>query len=334
MQKSALAIKISNPSSWVRTESVEVEIPVALSVPSPQIYDDHNCELTSQINTENHEKIRVKFVAEDIPANGYRIYYFKTRDRLADFHLPAEGLLDGNNFYLENDILRVVIEENGSLTVMERLQMAKVDPFRKNPIEIMGEELGAGSIWARDAFFNFRNLNIPYFDGKKIKSSKMYNQLELAGDFNGVLTLHREIEDGKIAIRSNISLQKGETPLIRIRNSIDNQTQNNSLFFQFAPQLKSLQYIKGKNSIIIWDKEQKHGMGIVSANLQYKLESTEKDHTSSEFLMLKVPNTNKMKIALVLLEPSLADSTLPNEEGFKRIAEEYLNHLSWEITNI
>ena len=49
------------------------------------------------------------------------------------------GLLDGNDYYIENDNVRVVIEENGRITLMDRNDEENNQEKCENKVTIMEE---------------------------------------------------------------------------------------------------------------------------------------------------------------------------------------------------
>ena len=112
-EKDFIRIIISNPSKWSRTELISALFKNTLNSHALQIYDSDNFELTSQIELEKEDLYKIRFVAENVPSLGKKNFFIKKRDPKAEFRLPGMGLLDGNDYYIENDGQVFLIKKRG-----------------------------------------------------------------------------------------------------------------------------------------------------------------------------------------------------------------------------
>ena len=280
--KDTIPIVIFNPHTWKRTDLVQVRFSNKFG--AFQIINTDGKEIIFQQqeiikgDKERDQRrvfvpsqgslgskfIEATFVAEDIPALGYKTYLIKKRDPAVELALPEEGLLDGNDYYLENDVLRVIIEENGSISIMHRETIPENE--KRDSVEVMGEEIIAGSIWAEDKFYTHKNLHAfkdeaDVGDGwefiglkeditSNINSFGELVKIELleASDFRGIIKMDKILkvpsnltEDLKnrqdnlveIPITTYISIRKGNDPIIRFKTILTNNAKDHRLRLLF-----------------------------------------------------------------------------------------------------
>jgi alpha-mannosidase len=92
---------IFNPLSWDRTDIASVELPEEMT--NPVVSDEGGTEIPSQISIQGKKKVLV-FVAQKIPAMGYKVFKVKQGERqLHETHVSA------NNYRLENEYLIVEV---------------------------------------------------------------------------------------------------------------------------------------------------------------------------------------------------------------------------------
>ena len=259
-----IQIQISNPSKWERSSFVKISFPNREKYQNHQIYSEKNEEISSQIDRNAQNEVVYSFVAENIPGLTSKMYYLKLRDHEASFHLPEEGLLDGNDFYLENDAMRAVLEENGTITIMHRNPEPKNDEGVEK-IYAMGEELTKGSIWAGDSFFNCRGLNQICINSHPLLNSKKSKLLE-ASDFKGVIQLELLFNENSTSgwlYHPLFSIDKGESPVLLI--TLPRPTDVLNLIFEvrFNLNFEISKKIEQENHIILWNDAAHHGLVII-----------------------------------------------------------------------
>ena len=318
-----IQIIISNPSKWPRTELISAYFKNTLNSHALQIYDSENFEITSQIELENENLYKIRFVAENVPTLGKKIYFIKNRDPKADFRLPAMGLLDGNDYYIENDAMRVVIEENGTITIMDRNDEENDQEKCDKKVTIMGEELGCGSIWAEDSFYNYSNLHIIDLKPENTLNSEIKYSLIEANDFRGTLQLERKLKtDNIIHISTLISLEKGENPLVKFKTTIMNLPNKSTLKILFPCKLSidKLDVLDELGIYRIWDPIKKRGLAFFTSSNDLKLIQTEKNEAS---VIMKLPNQGDNYAILALKSP--------NDAEILKLGEEFRTPLNWVI---
>ncbi|MHA1620115.1 MAG: hypothetical protein ACTSVZ_12625 [Promethearchaeota archaeon] len=314
-------IIITNPSNWERTGLVNVKFHPVNAVSSPQIYNEVHAEITSQILLQEETKVyNISFVVEDIPPNGEKRFFIKKRDTKADFQPPEEGLLDGNDYYLENDSLRIVVETDGSFTIMFKEIIPETPEEEK--LLIMGEELGKGSIWAADQFFNIRNLNLLQIDGNQNLGQNLQAKLLMASDCGGRIEITQDYLTHPVT--TFLTLAKGESPLVQFENKLPQGISQTPVKFLFRTGLVCPEPIKDNNSLTLWDTQKKHGLAIIATQLN--TEVIQSGDAGTLVLLNAVP-----EYALVPLHPSEEDPTLPDLNSVSKFTEEYLHPLTSEI---
>ena len=322
-EKDFIRIIISNPSNWVRTELISAYFKNSLNSQSLQIYNSDNFELTSQIELEKEDLYKIRFVAEDVQPLSKKIFYIKKRDPKAEFQLPSMGLLDGNDYYIENDVMRVVIEENGTITIMDRKNEVEDQGKCEEKVSIMGEDLGCGSIWAEDSFYNYSNLHIVDLEPKIEEDFEITYSLIEANDFRGTLKLDRKIKsEENIHISTLISLEKGEKPLIKFNTKIMNLPSKNKLKILFPCKLavNNLELLKEKGIYRIWDPIKKRGLAFFTNLDDLKLMKNKKSET---VVVMNLPNEGDSYAILPLKSQ--------NDNEILKLSEEFRNPLNWEI---
>lgn len=257
-----LTIKITNPSEWERSGLVKVTLPPNQISSDLQVYNSQGEEISSQVEkSDPASALLFNFVAEKIPPLATHHYLIKPRDRLAPLHLPLEGLLDGNDYYLENDLMRVVLEENASITIMLR-NPEEESSEEEEKIFVMGEELTPGSIWAKDSFFNFRNLNRISVNSHSV-ALKGKSHLVEASDFKGIVEcelLGGDENDKNLVVSTQFSIEKGDSPIVDFDLSLADQTAENILSVGFKLNIHPTTRITEQKYGLFWDKEKKYGI--------------------------------------------------------------------------
>ena len=313
-------IIITNPSNWKRSGLIHAEFHPLGDISSPQIYNENNAEITSQIIQSEPNVYNLSFVVEDIPPQGEKRFMIKKRDPKADFEPPEEGLLDGNDYYLENDSLRIVVEPNGTFTIMFKEILPETP--EEDKLLIMVEELGKGSIWAEDQFFNIRNLNLMQIDGKQMLGQNVQAKLLMASDFGGRIEIKQNYPSHSIT--TYLTLAKGDSPLVKFANILSQDVSDTSVRFLFRPGLICQVPNLEPHSLTLWDPEKKHGLALIATKL--KTDIFQNEEAGTTVLLDAVP-----EYGLVPLHASEDDPNLPDLETVSKCTEEYLHPLTYEI---
>ncbi len=326
-EKDFMQIIISNPSKWPRTELISAHFKNTLNTHALQIYDSDNFELTSQIELDKEDICKIRFVAENIPSLGKKRYIIKKRDPKAEFRLPERGLLDGNDYYIENDVVRVIIEENGTITIMDRNDEENNQEKCENKVTIMGEELGCGSIWAEDSFYNYPNLHIIELEPNIYLDSKVKYSLIEANDFRGTMQLDRNLKtEENINISTLVSLEKGENPLIKFKTSITNLLDKSNLKILFPCKLSSekLDVLNELGVYRLWDPIKERGLAFFTSLNNIKMIQTENNETVVVMNLQNQEDNPIQKYAILALNSQSDDEIL-------KLGEEFRTPLNWKI---
>ena len=107
---------VFNPSPWKRDSLVKVAIKKNGAF---SIYEtDTNRPTPYQIGKHNGELTDVYFFADSVPGVGYKTYYIDNKP--ADISLTDSVIVSVEDYVMENKYLKVKIEDNGSITVIDK----------------------------------------------------------------------------------------------------------------------------------------------------------------------------------------------------------------------
>ncbi|MHA1519076.1 MAG: hypothetical protein ACTSRK_02725 [Promethearchaeota archaeon] len=330
-----VAFQISNPSKWERSSFVKITFQNQELYQNHQIYSETNEEISSQIDKNSKNEVVYSFVAENIPALAFQTFYLKPRDRTASFHLPQEGLLDGNDFYLENDAMRAVLEENGTLTIMHRnSEPENVEGEEK--LYAMGEELVKGSIWAADSFFNCRGLNQLVINSHPLVPPKKSHLLE-ASDFKGNIQLEYHIPKDLTSewiYRPSFSIDKGESPVLLITLPGPTELANLQFEVMFNLSFEISKKIEEENHVVLWDDGVLRGLVIMHPGIrdiiQYHPENNKQFTLDFSKRFVDNPET-ALKYALIPINADcLVDGSIDGDYVGKYVFD-YYNPFEYKI---
>ncbi len=270
-----IKICVSNPHNWACSGLIEIskiQLPPHPIGHSYQIYNDQNQELTSQILLEKNDTFTIKFLAENVSSNSSQNFYLKPRDPTGEFSPPEEGLMDGNDYYLENDLFRIVIEEDGSYTLMHKIEPLESE-HQEPKLMIMGEELGTGSIWADDEFLKYFQLGSLRIDGETQKWIQTTPKLMEASDFFGRLEVLQKIVPSELItsqIQTNICIHKGINGLIRFETKFPTRSvaNNPKIEVLFPIPFNSYEFIEEPNYALILDQTHTYGLGFFGKHVK------------------------------------------------------------------
>ncbi|RLI66432.1 MAG: hypothetical protein DRO88_01835 [Promethearchaeia archaeon] len=343
-------IRVYNPSKWTRSSVVDCNVQFNSKIHNIQVYTRDNQEITAQITPLSENIWNFRFVAENIPPQSEVEYFIKKRDLSASFQPPEEGLLDGNDYYLENDLMRVVLEEDGSLTIMHREieqedeqkdeQGENVD--RPKKIIAMGEELTEGSIWAGESFFKFRNINQILINSQPVKRYHI-SKLKEASDFAGKIEiiysslhskeeemLNKAEEENQNKIKVDYSLEKGESRYIFLSLNffaeiISNQIQISNAI-PFTPTNKQIEEKYG----VFWNSDLERGILFLHPNFIdiYHLTSNSSIHKQNQSLQFDLNKFFKEQPELIFKYVIVPINCFDFQDG--KLRDELLHELVFD----
>ncbi len=333
-----IQIQITNPSKWERSSIVKIIFQNQELYQNHQIYSEENEEITSQIDKNTQNEVAYNFVAENIPGQAFKMYYLKPRDRGANFHLPEEGLLDGNDFYLENDAMRAVLEEDGTLTIMHRNPEPENDGTEEK-IYAMGEELTKGSIWAADSFFNCRGLNQIVINSQPLTTTKKSKLLE-ASDFKGIIQLElkaNESSSTELFYRPLFSIDKGESPVLLITLPRPTEVPDQKFEVVFNLNFEVSKKIEQENHIILWNDAAHHGLVIIHPGIKEIIQFNPSSKPQLTQITIdfgkkyKETSEQAIKYALLPINADCLKAGSIDTEYIEKYVFDYYNPFEWEI---
>jgi len=237
--------------------TVFVDFPREKEYRSFSVYDDKGKKITQQIisredsyliATEPNEipgsvyttKWKVAFEAKNLPPLGFKTFTFKPEmGKKSNYG----SQITGPNI-MENEFLKVKIESNGTLTVLDKKTGEKYSNLLY--FEDSGE---AGDPWMRippfaDKIYNTLgvSVNIQLLnDGLILTTFSITNKWSLPAGLD-FATKQRTQEEKELTIISNVSLQKGN-PRLLITVEVDNTIKNHRLRAMFDSGFHPLQAI-------------------------------------------------------------------------------------------
>lgn len=115
--KNYVPVIVFNTLSWARTEPVEVEVSFIPGTAKSFTIFDGKKEIPSQIISQetnqdgSSSKVKIIFIAEDIPSIGYRLYYLVYREKKAKRKYETD--LQVNKTAVQNEKLKVRFTSSG-----------------------------------------------------------------------------------------------------------------------------------------------------------------------------------------------------------------------------
>lgn len=148
-----LSVVVWNPSSHTVSNAVEVRVPAEITAVS----DANGSIIKSAFgHLENGEKL-LTFIADGVPGMGYKVYSLSSEEKGAEFpSVTAEKNL------LENEYLRVTLNENGALTsVFDKENNREVLSGKGNVLTISHDKPVHESAWnlENDYMMNMTELD-------------------------------------------------------------------------------------------------------------------------------------------------------------------------------
>ncbi|MCF2139647.1 MAG: hypothetical protein K9W44_06300 [Candidatus Lokiarchaeota archaeon] len=337
-----IVLKIFNPSKWERTAIVQCVIPWDGELKNLQVYTENNEEITAQIQEQSPNRWLFRFVAENIPPLSTINYIIKPMDRSAIFLPPDEGLLDGNDYYLENDIMRVVLEEEGYITIMHREDKSD-DSESGEKIYAMGEELTEGSIWAGESFYNFLQMNQFSINSMEIREFNDSKLIE-ASDFVGKIEVkykYQNTNESIIPIKMQFSIQKGESPYVNFVFTIPEEILVNSFKFTVLNPIPftACEYLLKENYAIFWNKDLQRGLLFLHENIEkvIDLSKINSENTTNSRVIFNVERdffktlNDNFSYALIPLKPEDFDDGIPSEDVIQKLVFDFYHPFIVEI---
>jgi len=153
-QGSGAALAVFNPLSWTRTGEVEAEVVLPAPSARVRVMDTAGRPVLSQKLTKGAANpVRIRFLAQDVPAVGYRLYRVLTSEGPA---APDSGLKSGPDF-LENEFFRVRVDrKTGCITsLFDKLSQWEAVPAGgcANELQTFVDKPKAWDAWNIDADF-------------------------------------------------------------------------------------------------------------------------------------------------------------------------------------
>jgi alpha-mannosidase len=115
---SSVPIVVWNSLAWMRTDLVLADVQLPVHNTAIEIVDSTNKVLLSQdAGTSTNSKRKIAFLAKDVPALGYRVFYARPAVDKAGGEAAVKAIVEGKIARLSNDSLSVVINlESGCIT--------------------------------------------------------------------------------------------------------------------------------------------------------------------------------------------------------------------------
>jgi len=130
-ENKGIPILIYNALSWQRSDPVVVTLPRAAG--NYQVVDSHDQPVASQeLPQESNQpqgEVRITFVAQNVPAIGYKTYYAVAADKMKKSAAPKPKI-EGN--LCENDFYRIVLNPGGIGSIYDKQlgkELLRTDKF-------------------------------------------------------------------------------------------------------------------------------------------------------------------------------------------------------------
>jgi alpha-mannosidase len=147
----SLPVVVFNSLNWQRSEVVSVCLPPQTNNRQWQVYDTSGNQITSQIDADAN----LLFLAKDVPAIGYCLYWLSTAQESQN---QSETI--ALQFILDNEFLRVVVdEETGDLSsVFDKLNNREILSGNGNQLQAFKDEGQYWDAWNIDPNYSEKKL--------------------------------------------------------------------------------------------------------------------------------------------------------------------------------
>lgn len=163
------AVAVFNPLSWKRTDLVDVELQLPSSADSVEVQDSRGKPvLTESISKPGNTRMTVRFLAEDVPALGYKIFRVTALKKMPK---QASPLKVGPDF-IENEFYRVRVDsQTGCITSLWD-KVAQWESIEKgscgNQLQAFADNPSEYDAWNIDADFEKQQWNLDTADEVKL----------------------------------------------------------------------------------------------------------------------------------------------------------------------
>jgi alpha-mannosidase len=189
---------IFNALNWKRTEIVEFSCPDGYG----QIYDYNGREVITQITGEN----TLLFLAENIPSIGYKLFWLLPHQKETQ-----TSLINGDNFVLENQYVRITIDrKTGDIkTLWDKINHQEIFDGLGNQLQFFQDE---GQYW--DAWNIDPNYQQYPLKSAELKSIQWLEKGEIQSTIRVIKIFHNSqfIQDYTLAFNS---------PILKIKNTVN-----------------------------------------------------------------------------------------------------------------
>ncbi|MEO1428871.1 MAG: alpha-mannosidase [Cyanobacteria bacterium J06633_8] len=160
-QPDSLPLVVFNSLNWQRSEVVSVSLPGETNNQQWLIYDSSGNQITSQLDADS----KLLFLAKDIPAIGYQLYWLTPNQNPSASKTETIAL----GFILENEFLQVIIDEaTGELnSVFDKLNNRQVLCANGNQLQAFTDKGQYWDAWNIDP--NYADNVLPPFTLKSIE---------------------------------------------------------------------------------------------------------------------------------------------------------------------
>jgi alpha-mannosidase len=157
-----IPLVIFNPLSWVRTDIAETEFELAGDINQFSLYDDKNeripYQVIERISEKDKNKIKIIFVAQNIPSMGYSLYRLKRNKGKSQIN----NNLSIDRFFLENEFYSVRIDSMtgciSGLTDKQNNREILLTDSRGNLIQVIDDHGDSeGFLMSPEGFGEFYN---------------------------------------------------------------------------------------------------------------------------------------------------------------------------------
>ncbi|HNT35376.1 MAG TPA: glycoside hydrolase family 38 C-terminal domain-containing protein, partial [bacterium] len=272
-----VVLTVFNPSPFPRTEVVEafVDVPKQTGFIHVHIFDEQGNEIdlyegrrrdTEKVVRSNVDvttallcnELSLQFLAESVPALGYRTYVLK-----GGGHVPLKKAIATSSHEMENEFLRVEFDDDGTLSVTHKATGKTYEDLHR--FEDGGE---AGDPWqwkppAKDRIISSIGcpVQISLEENTHLSATIHVRYQMMIPDSLGHDTSYhdswRSETEKPLVIDSFFSLRKGSS-FLEVETHLDNQHKNHRLRVHFPTRLKA-KTASAETSFAVVDREIERG---------------------------------------------------------------------------
>ncbi len=141
--KGSKPVVVFNPLSWNRKDVVQLELPEG-DLNNYTVYNSDGKEISSQMVNEDIYKNKIIFIADDVPAYGYKTYYLKQEVKPSS---SDNGIVPNNT--IENEYFKITVDPDSGWikSIFDKKNNKEILAGEGNRLQLLEDKPTAWDAW-------------------------------------------------------------------------------------------------------------------------------------------------------------------------------------------